>query len=122
MIGDKIKQRREEINMTAAELARQAGISKGYLYSIEEGTTKHPSAEIVYSLAIALATSVSDLLGHTAKCDNRELPHSLIQFAEDAQLPPADIYMLSQIFYRGRQPEQQDDWRFIYEAIRRTLA
>lgn len=69
----------------------------------------------------ALGTSVGELLGKSgphSQSVNFDIPESLRQFAEEANLPDAEIRMLAGIRYRGKQPKTADDWRYIYESIR----
>lgn len=119
--------RRNEKNLTAAELARRVSISKGYLHNLETGEAQNPSAEILFKIANELGTTIADLMGETeigyerVSIDNEDIPQSLREFAEEAKLPESDILMLVGIQYRGKRPESIDDWRFIYESIRRTL-
>jgi len=44
----------------------------------------------------------------------------LREFARQERLPEDDLKMLARIRYRGRVPRTVDDWRFIYESIRRS--
>ena len=62
-LGDRIRQRRADTGLSAAELARRAAISKGYLSVIERGGSVRPSADVLARLATALGTTIADLLG-----------------------------------------------------------
>ena len=122
VVGDRIRQRRLEKNLSLAELARRADLSKGYLHSIEGGDTQNPSAEILFRIANELGTTIGDLLGEDTIEDLvQDIPASLLQFAEEDNLTEADIKMLGKIQYRGKRPETVADWRFIFESIKRTL-
>ncbi len=120
-LGHRIRQRREEKGISSAELARRAGISKGYLSEIENGSAARPSAEILYQLAINLGTTVADLLGKEIRPATRTIPAALQEFAEQESLPEQDVEMLAHIRFRGQQPATADDWRFLYESIRRSV-
>lgn len=125
-LGARVRQRRTEKNISAAELARRANISKAYLSEIEhdddDGTAAKPSAEVLYRIATALGTTVADLLGRQEHVPApRGLSDTLRKFAEDASLPRADVEMLARIRFRGNQPTSVEDWRFLYEAIRRSV-
>ena len=121
MLGERIKQRREEKGLTAADLARRASLSKGYLSEIESGRAPRPSAEILYQIAVALGTTVADLLGKEVRPALQAIPASLREFAELANLPQEDVQMLAQIRFRGEQPSTVDDWRYLYESIKRSI-
>src|SRR5258708_7478994 len=121
--GERIKLRRAEKGLSLAELARRADISKGYLHSIESGETRSPSAEILFRIATELGTTIADLLGEESVDINTlaDYPAGLKEFAENEHLTQPDIDMLKHIQYRGSRPESIDDWKYIYESIKRTL-
>src|ERR1700730_11882099 len=122
-LAERIKLRREQKGISAAELARAAGISTGYMSEIEAaGPSKpvRPSADLLYRVATALGTSVADLLEKDVTPSPREISPSLRRFADDNQLPEADVQMLAEIRFRGAQPENERDWAFLYAAIQRS--
>jgi transcriptional regulator with XRE-family HTH domain len=121
MRGERLKRRREEQGWTAAELARRAGVSKAYLSRLEAGKTVRPSAAILERLAAALGTTVADLREHDLPPAERSVPEALRDFAAEAGLSAEDVAMLAGIRLRGRQPATAEDWRFVFEAIRRSL-
>jgi transcriptional regulator with XRE-family HTH domain len=122
VLGDRVKKRRTEMGIALAELARRVDISKGYLYAIESGEAQSPSAEILFKIANELDTTIADLLGEEPEQPrSADIPRSLLEFAEEADLTDADIQMLARIEYRGKRPQTIDDWRFIYESIKRSL-
>jgi transcriptional regulator with XRE-family HTH domain len=122
-VGERVKLRRLEMALSLAELARRADISKGYLHSIESGETQSPSAEVLFKIAHELETTIADLLGETETQPmmDAEIPENLLQLAREDKLTQADIQMLANIRYRGRQPQTMADWRFILESIKRTV-
>lgn len=126
-VGVRIRRLRDEQGLSLSELARLSGVSKGYLSQIERAPEARPSASTLFALARTLGTSVAALLG-SADADGVEeaadldLPDSLRAFAEEEGLPPADIRMLAGIRYRGESPRTKEDWRFLYESIRRSVS
>lgn len=120
-IGSRIKKRREEKNISLSELARQTDVSKGYLSSLESENAPRPSADTLYKIARVLGTTVADLLGEKPDRAEQKIPESLRKFAEQENLTESDVKMLAAIEYRGERPETEDDWRFIYESIKRTI-
>ncbi len=121
MLGEQIRKRRKEKGIAAAELARRANISKGYLSEIESGRAPKPSGEILMRLADALGTTIADLLGKEVRLVSRTITASLREFAEEVGLPEQDVKMLSQIRFRGAQPSSPEDWRFLYESIKHSV-
>lgn len=60
--GQQIKRYRLAAGLLASELATQAGISRGYLSTLENGGKDSPSAKILSRIATVLGVSVQDLL------------------------------------------------------------
>lgn len=124
-LGERIRKRRQQADITSAELARRAKVSKGYLSAIERvdsgDTVPRPSAEVLFRIATALGTTVADLLGKETGPAPATISPSLREFAEKEELPERDVEMLAQIRFRGQQPSSFDDWRFLYDSIRRSI-
>jgi transcriptional regulator with XRE-family HTH domain len=121
--GSEIRRRRLDQGLSLSDLARLAEVSKGYLSQIETEAATRPSATTLLKIARALGTSVGELLGEagaTPAQGEPDIPAPLRQFANDAKLPDAEVRMLAGIRYRGRAPRTSDDWRYIYESIRRS--
>ena len=108
--------------MIAAELARQAEISKGYLSEIESGQVSRPSGTVLFRVATALGTSIADLLDKEIQPESGRVNSGLLELAEMENLPEGDVQMLAQIRFRGDQPQTVEDWRFLYESIKRSIA
>ncbi len=124
-LGQRIRSRRQAQKLSLNDLARLSGVSKGYLSQVERSLTSRPSAATVFAVADALGISVDELfegIRPTGQANvGREIEPSLQEFADEANLPPADIEMLAGIRYRGAQPRNKDDWRYLYESIRRSV-
>ena len=120
-LGERIKQRREEKGLAAVALARQAEVSKGYLSEIESGGATRPSGVVLFRIATALGTTVADLLGQEIRPASTSIPPALKEFADEASLPEEDVRMLARVRFRGEQPNTKEDWRFLYESIKRSI-
>lgn len=127
-LGDQIRQRREEKGISAADLARRAGLSKGYLSELESGGAEsgnarppRPSAEILYRIATELGTTIADLLEKEIQPAPTAIPPGLQEFAAKSNIPEEDVKMLAQIRFRGNQPSSVEDWQFLYESIKRSI-
>jgi len=122
-LGQRLRQSREKKGLSLSELARQAEVSKGYLSQIESGQTGRPSAQVLYSIASVLGTSVAALLGMpTGEVDSEVMiSDSLREFAQAEELDEEEVNMLARVRYRGRQPQTADDWRYLYESIKRSI-
>ena len=125
-LGQRVRALRHKQKLSLNDLARLSGVSKGYLSQVERSLTVRPSALTIFSIAEALGTTVGELFegqreGDLEPPDDSELPDALREFAQEVDLPPTDVDMLAGISYRGAQPRDKDDWRFLYEAIRRSI-
>ena len=119
-VGVRIKELREQARLSLSGLAEQAGVSKGYLWSLEKGDAKsRPSGKTLYRIAKALGTTMSDLLGHELLVDApREIPDSLREFADGERLTEADVQMLAAVNFRGQQPRDSESWALVWQAIK----
>jgi len=129
-LGKRIKQFRTKQNLSLSELARRADVSKACMSQIESGKTKQPSAFILTKIAMVLDVELSELVRSPDTFPYTELfekkfdipiPPSLQAFAVQEELDNVDIEMLAQISYRGKQPTTVSDWKFLFEAIKRSV-
>jgi DNA-binding XRE family transcriptional regulator len=123
LVGQRIRQRREEAGLTLTALADRAGVAKGYLSSLENGQgNQRPSGKTLYRIAEVLGTTMSDLLGTRLLVDpETQVPESLREFAESAGLSERDVVMLAGVNFRGQQPADRDGWAFVWRAIRASV-
>ncbi|MBB3750820.1 transcriptional regulator with XRE-family HTH domain [Mycolicibacterium sp. BK634] len=123
-LGERIVQFRKDKGLNLSQLAERAGVSKSYLWALENTDTsvqssRRPSAETLYSIAQALGVTMADLLGRKALAEpDGPPPHSLMEFAKQRGLPAADVRMLNTIRFRGEPPKTVERWQHIYNAIR----
>ncbi len=123
-LAARVQMRMKEKGWSLADLARETNVAKGYLWEILGGKAKRPSAITLYEIARALGTSVADLLAKEVNIDQGELsdiPEPLRELIEAEQIPEEDIRMLASINFRGDQPKTKDDWKFLYESIKRSI-
>lgn len=73
MIGEKIKNLRQEKKMSLSELAERANVAKSYLSSIERNLQTNPSIQFIEKISKVLGVSVNDLILE----DNSEKTESL---------------------------------------------
>jgi DNA-binding XRE family transcriptional regulator len=124
-IGERIKTRREEAHLSLSALAEQAGVSKGYLWSLEKGATEaRPSGRTLYRIAGALGTTMSDLLGEELLIEvgsGRDVPEALAKLAELEGLTERDVEMLAGVNFRGQRPQDLEGWRLVWSAIKASV-
>jgi transcriptional regulator with XRE-family HTH domain len=123
-IGDQIRRFREERGLNLSQLAAEAEVSKGYLWTLEnDQDARRPSADTLYAIAKALGVTMSDLMGRKLlPAAAPQVPDSLREFADEERIPEADLSMLASIQFRGEQPRTKERWRYIYTAITTSRA
>ncbi|KAA0548331.1 helix-turn-helix domain-containing protein [Bacillus sp. BGMRC 2118] len=62
MIGQRIKEYRQEKKMSLSELAESAGIAKSYLSSIERNLQSNPSIQFLEKISAVLNVPVNTLI------------------------------------------------------------
>jgi len=66
-LGDKIRKARNNHNLTLEKLANLAGLSKSYLWELENRESQSPSAEKLTAIADVLGVSVSYFLENDSR-------------------------------------------------------
>ncbi len=122
-LGEKINKKRTELNWSLDELARKSGVSKAYLSQLENGESERPSAKILYNIAVALDTSIADLLGKKLSPTEVSLtPKNLEKAATEHNIPESYVKILLAVSARTDKKEKKlspDDWFYLYETIKR---
>lgn len=81
-IGRRIKERREELGLTQAQLAEKLGISANYLSTIERGSS-FPRCELLVAIINTLQTSADaifcDVIDHSLEYRTTALSEKLTQ-------------------------------------------
>jgi transcriptional regulator with XRE-family HTH domain len=134
-IGRRIGELRRKKGMTLPALAREATVSKGYLWTLEtywerqpESAPPNPGLDVLTRIANALDLTVADLLGEAdsptddATMKAGELPDALRQFVQRRMddgrpLPDSDVRSLAAVRFRGRRPQTASDWERVYTLL-----
>ena len=126
-LGQKIRQLREEKELSLNKLAEKAGISKAYLSQLENDLSKQPSAEILRKIASVFSMTIADLLDQPVRVfaedfEDEDIPDVLREFinkrGEALDIQREDVRTLMNIQYRGNQPKTIEDWEHILQTIR----
>jgi transcriptional regulator with XRE-family HTH domain len=129
-LATRLRQERKRAGLKLDQLSERAGISKTYLWELEndkEGTKK-PSAAVLLRLAEALSLTIADLMGlPSIRVDdsNINVPQSLMEFQEMmAQMGQAvtdqDVHDLATMRFRGGQPRTKEAWYQLYVTLKHT--
>ncbi len=84
LIGEKIKQLRNEKRMSLSELAEKAGIAKSYLSSIERNLQSNPSIQFMEKISQVLGVSVNELINEDRPIADEELDSEWMNIVKEA--------------------------------------
>lgn len=90
MLAERLRNRREVMNLTLTMLAKLSGVSKPYISQIEHGKSKRPSYDILSKLAVPLRTSVDFLMGKGTPIEEQDC-ESCIYFQRSQNPKNPDI-------------------------------
>ena len=120
-LGRRIRQERERLGMSLAELAEAGGLSKAYVLRLESDPESNPSLQVLVSIAEALDLTAADLVGRPRLTveDELEIPTPLRVFADEEGLSQSEVRTLASIRWRrGEAPQTAQRWRYIYDSLR----
>lgn len=125
-----LKRLRLQKQLSLPDLATITDLSKGYVYQLESGEMANPSLDKLLKISRALDCTIADLVGEpraVSRADvDLEVPEGLLEFAkrkkrEGTPLGDAELRTLARVEYRGKRPETENDWAYVYEFLKRTL-
>ena len=135
-IGDRIKEVREVRGWTQERLAKETGISKGFLSEIENNKgTGNMGADYVLRIANALGVSLDYLMKGEDGREERErapvqIPRSLseaaqqlaLSYAETLSLLDAHQAVIARRAARSLREPTVDEWKALWKAIRQVYS
>ncbi|MCR2802495.1 helix-turn-helix domain-containing protein [Paenibacillus soyae] len=113
MIGERIKQLREDKGYSITKLADLAGVSKSYLSYIERNVQNNPSLQVLAKIAFHLDTNIEFLLGEDLSPKVRvdevldEEWHSIIRSAVDEGMSKGDFRALKELVRSNKWREER---------------
>jgi transcriptional regulator with XRE-family HTH domain len=114
-LGQQIRHYRTAAGLTLRELGTQTGYSVTYLSDVERDRVK-PSGKMLVTVAEFFGVDV-DLACRSA-FRSITVPPSLTAFARRAGLTTEEKLMLANLRWRGKQPQTEGGWRFLWDAVR----
>jgi y4mF family transcriptional regulator len=130
-IGERIRQRRDELGWTQDRLAQKAGISKSFLSDLENGK-RSVGADTLQAIAEVIGLSLDFLMAGTSApgpATQVHIPAALSQFAAQAGLSFRQVLTLldmqRQIVAhrsRGRDEDlEKVDWQRFHDRVKEFL-
>lgn len=111
-LGSSLQAARSARGWSLAEVSRRTGLSRAYINAIENGRSKRLGADALRRLEEALGPLV--VAGPARPV---ELPAGLNALARSRSLPEGEVQILAALRVRGDQPQSEERWRFIYDAL-----
>ena len=122
-LGDTIRALREDRGLSSGQLAKLAGVSRGYLWQLETGGKQHPSFDVLQRIASALGVDVSEFSEDAGSLSEEGLPRGLAGFLRERSRPlgvrKADIEVMKNIHFRGKQPDSPEDWELLFLFLKK---
>ena len=118
LFGKNVLVFRKEKKLTQEQLGKLADVSRNYISMIERGEAKSVSDEIIRKLALALEVTQEELSGLPSDSSAISIPASLREFSINRGISYKTVDKLMQIPFRGQEPQNADDWRKLYDAIK----
>ena len=130
-IGERIRQRRDELEWTQDQLAQKAGISKSFLSDLENGK-RSVGADTLQAIAQVLGLSLDFLMAGTvssASAKQVQIPAALSDFAAQAGLSFRQVLTLLDmqrqiVAHRSRSRDEdleKVDWRRFHDRVKEFL-
>jgi transcriptional regulator with XRE-family HTH domain len=119
-LGRQVKKRRNELGISQEALADQAEISRNYLSLIERGEARNVSTGVLSRIATALGAAPAELTGEAGEGETL-IPSALREFARAEGLSFSVADWLVRMPRRGKEPQNVDEWRKLYNSVRPFL-
>jgi transcriptional regulator with XRE-family HTH domain len=129
-LAQRLRDARKDAGLTLEQLSEASGVSKTYLWELEndEDGLKKPSAEVLLKIAVPLRTTIASLLDQPVVQVNQlkvDISPSAVEFRDfmvriGEQLTEDEFRDLATMRFRGGQPKTKDDWHDLYRTLKRT--
>ena len=125
-VGKRIKTLRSAKGWSTNRLADESGVSRAYVWQLETGGKAEPSFSIIEKLAHALGVCVSEFSeGDQDYPAKAELPAGLGEFVQakrkEHAITKTDIDVMRNIHFRGKQPDNPEDWELLFLFLRKWV-
>lgn len=122
-LGDTIQRLRADRGLSSGQLAKLSGVSRGYLWQLETGGKEKPSFDVLERVAAALGVDVSEFSEQEVAISDIELPSGLAEFAraksKELGIRKADIELMKTVHFRGKQPQEPEDWELLFLFLKK---
>lgn len=116
-LGERLRQRRKELGLTAKSVAHAAGVSPAYLSQLEHGKQDRPSLEVLGDLASALGLPLMALRRPDDDDTSVVVPPALAAVSAELGLSAETTTMLSGLHIGPHRPTTREGWLLIWLAL-----
>lgn len=114
VLGQRIKQRREQLGMGQTELAGQVGVTRQTIAKLEDDPTQNPKLDNLRRIASALGVSVAYLIG-----EGHPVPENLRSLALNNGILYKDLDPLLLMNFEGKESRTEEEWRHLLESAKK---
>ncbi len=109
--GRYLQAKREAAGLSVVQLARLVDVDHGYIYRLESGQKRNPSAELLHKLANVLEIDPSEILNFIGVTPAMSLPPAPVYFRKKFGLSEADAQEVTALIekYIKKEPNQTPD-------------
>lgn len=119
-IGFQVAKRRQQLGLSQEALATKAEVSRNYISLIERGEATNISMSILSRIASALGATPTELMGGSEQ-DELLIPPALRELGRQDNLSFEVVDKLSRIPRRGKEPKTVEEWRKLYNVVKKYL-
>jgi len=113
VIGKRIKQLREDLDMSRENLAGQAGVTRQTVTKLEEDPAQNPKLDSLQRIASALEVSVAYLIG-----EGYPIPENLRRLALKNGVPYKDLDPLLRMNFEGKENVTEEEWKHLISSFK----
>lgn len=119
-IGERIKARREYLEISQEKLSERAGVSRAYINQLENNRSRKPSAPVLFDIAKALDVTMGELLGRIDESQKEDLALTPSMKSAIKMFPELEKVKdeMPNWRYRGKYPTNPQDWFAIYSILK----
>jgi transcriptional regulator with XRE-family HTH domain len=103
--GEKLRRLRKDQGLTMDKLAQAAGISKSYVWELENRPAQRPSANVLHAIATVLGVTVQDLMGEPTPFEGTDAPEDVAFFREYLGMSEGDKERYRKVLKLFKDPE-----------------
>lgn len=122
-LHERLREVRQLSDLTLSQVAAATRLSASYISDLERGRT-NPSLDTIERLAACYKMQPIDLLSGVDEWGSafvEQLAPGLDALVQEGKIDPDEARDLNRITLRGKQPQTEDEWLFLYLSLKQIL-